>query len=55
MDVSFDNGHGNQDNEATIDIGNTNRGRDVSFNVHDAIQNGNDASDRDDTEALELA
>ena len=52
--MSFNIGYRNQDNDASIDIGKDNQGRDESFNVRDGIENGRDAIDGVDAEVLEL-
>jgi len=54
MDVSFNIGNRNQDNCGCNDIGNSNLGRDVSFNIDDGIQNGRDAIDKVDAKVMGL-
>jgi len=44
-----------QDDDGSIDIGNSNQGSDASFNVRDRIHNGRDAIDVVGAEVLELA
>jgi len=51
--VSFDIDNGHHDDDARIDFGNGNQGRDASFNIRDGIQNGRDAIDGVDAEILE--
>jgi hypothetical protein len=54
MDVCFDIGKRNPDDEVSIHLGTGNQGRDESFSVRDGIQNGRDAIDGVVAEVLVL-